>query len=106
MSHSRATADAYYKNHTEATSLQGYEVMGEIMQVEIPGIPTKKRVKFTELQTDIIKQYFARAIQSGKLPQACVLEQFLAEKLDLFPLRKRGDIYSKLRNIIRRENLK
>ena len=105
MSHSRDTADRYYKAHQEATSKQGYKVIGEIMNVEqVPVV--KKRVPFTDLQTDVIKRYFATNIEIGKIPQPDALEKFLREKRDLFPLRKRGDIYSKLRNIIGRPNIK
>ena len=105
MSYSKGTVDRYYKAHLEATSKQGFNVIGEIMEVEqVPVL--KKRVRFRNLQTSVLTEYFAENIESGKLPLPAALEQFLAEKRDLFPLRKRGDIYSKLRNIIGRKNIK
>ena len=45
MSHTRATADRYYQHHTETTSRQGYNLLGQI--IKVPEVPTKKRLHFT-----------------------------------------------------------
>ena len=55
MSHSKATADSYYRAYGEAKSLEGFQAVGNLL--EIPSA-VKKRQKFTEAQTECLSAHF------------------------------------------------
>ena len=98
MGHSVATADTYYRAHDDARNVQGYEAVGSILE-----LPTgKRRQRFSEAQTELIKEYFSVSIGSKTIPSSLALEKFLLEYREMFPGRVRADIYSKVRNIIGR----
>lgn len=107
MSHSLATAEKYYKGQERARSKKGYDLVGSLMHIPLPEALKKKRQRFTEEQTQIIKNYFADVIKNkDKTPSPSTLEQFLSEYRTQFPGRNRGDIYSKIRNIKGRDKNK
>ena len=99
MSHSISTADRYYRAYGESKSVQGYELIGSILDIETPA---KKRQRFSAEQTQIISDHFTEKLSCKDIPSAGELESFLTEHRDKFPGRKRGDIYSKIRNLIGR----
>ena len=98
MSHTRATADTYYRAYGETKSLVGYDTVGRILDIPL----TKKRQRFSTQQTEAIKKRFSAEIEAAIQPSGEAIDLFLAENKELFPRRKRGDIYSKVRNLIGR----
>jgi len=99
MSHAKATADQYYRAYGEAKSLQGYETVGKILEIPL----VKRRQRFTQEQTKMIRERFSAEIEAKAIPSGEAIDQFLVENKDLFSGRKRGDIYSKVRNLIGRK---
>ena len=95
MSHSTTTADKYYRAYDDTTNVQGHQVIGKILEVPAG----RKRQRFNQAQTDVIAKFFEADISNQTIPQAATLESFLASHRELFPHRKRGDIYSKIRNL-------
>ena len=102
MSHSLSTANKYYRAYGEAKNIEGYEVIGSIL--EVPSMSAKKRRRFTDAQTDVIKEYFSDSIHLKVIPETPQLEKFLSENREEFQGRTRADIYSKIRNIIGRQS--
>ena len=100
MSHSQHTADQYYKAEEEARNREGFQVVGKILKVAADMPPPKKRLRFTEERTTLIKTYFEDDIAQKLMPSTPALKKFLAEMGELFIGRKHGDIYSKICNII------
>ena len=97
MSHSQSTADSYYRAYGEAQSLQGFQAVGNLLQ--IPESGRKKRQRFTKKQTELISDIFSSQIELQVQPSG---KEFLAAHADVFKGRSRGDIYSKVRNLIGR----
>ena len=100
MSHTEATANSYYRAYSEAKSLQGFQVVGNLL--ELPKSGAKKRQRFTKAQTDLILSHFSAEIAEKLQPGGKAIDAFLASHADTFKGRSRGDIYSKVRNIIGR----
>ena len=107
MSHSVPTADRYYRAYGESTSVEGFQVIGSLLEVElvepVESEAQKKRKRFTEEQTKLIREYFAPQIAAKEIPRPPDLEKFLSINRQHFLGRQRGDIYSKVRNIIGRQ---
>ena len=101
MSHTTSTADRYYRAYAESKNMKGYDVIGSIL--EVPKNEEKKRRRFTEEQTKLIKEHFHEKITSKEMPTPPDLEMFLSQHRQVFQGRVRGDIYSKIRNIIGRK---
>ena len=100
MSHSQSTADAYYRAYGQAKSVEGFQAVGNLL--EIPSA-VKKRQKFTEAQTECLSAYFKTEIREKVQPSGAAIASFLKSQGDLFKGRTRGDIYSKIRNLIGRK---
>ena len=100
MSHTEATADSYYRAYSEAKSLQGFQVVGNLL--ELPESGAKKRQRFTKAQTDLILSHFSAEIAEKVQPGGKAIDAFLVSHVDIFKGSSRGDIYSKVRNIIGR----
>ena len=100
MSHSQATADTYYRAYGEAKSVQGFEAVGNILSIPEA---KKKRQKFTEDQTRAINSHFAANIKEKIQPSGSEIDNFLQLNNAQFKGRARGDIYSKVRNLIGRK---
>ena len=100
MSHSKATADSYYRAYGEAKSVEGFQAVGNLL--EIPSA-VKKRQKFTEAQTECLSAHFKAEISEKVQPSGEAIAAFLKRNGDLFKGRSRGDIYSKIRHLIGRK---
>ena len=101
MSHTQATADIYYRAYGEAKSVQGFEAVGSILNIPEEG--KKKRQKFTEEQTEAIGTHFATYLKEKVQHSGKEIDSFLNLNAAQFKGRVRGDIYSKIRNMIGRE---
>ena len=102
MSHSESTADTYYRAYGQAKSLQGFQAVGDILKIP-DGSPKKKRQRFSEGQTEAVSSHFAANIKEKLMPSSKEIDGFLESNADGFKGRVRGDIYSKVRNLIGRK---
>ena len=101
MSHSVSRAGRYCRAYGESKNVQGYDVIGSILQVTTP--TGKKRQRFSQQQTQIIEDHFSERLSAKEIPSPGEIERFLVEYREKFPGRKRGNIYSKIRNLIGRK---
>ena len=99
-SHTRATADTYYRAYGEIKSLVGYDRVGRILDIPL----TKKRQRFSTQQTEAIKKRFSAEIEAAIQPFGEVIDLFLAENKELFPRRKRGTFTPKFATLLARSN--
>lgn len=74
-------------------------MIGSLLEVEpvepVESEAQKKRKRFTEEQTKLIRKYFAPHIAAKEIPHPPDLEKFISINRQHFPGRQRGDIYSK-----------
>jgi len=75
MSHTKGTADAYYRAYREGKSLVCYHMVGKILEIPI----WKKRQRFTQEQAKAIQERVSPELEARTISSGEAINHFLDE---------------------------